>query len=428
MTTTTMTPVSESELGRHLLTIRGFHFVLGALGDPYARLLHGDGDGTDAIGDEIRQRGPLYRSELGPWVTADAEVAAALLREPRLDTGHPGAGQDHVRENLWETWRTCHVTPLSGTPLTLPLAEYARLARLNDPVLGPRVAGSWRADVRRALSTVLDPLGPRFDLVTDLAGPAVAAALAAVLGFPDPAAAELATLLPRLGVAPDSVLCPPRLPVAGELAEAAARARELARDLVEERAAGPRDDAVSALLATGHDRADVTQVCLLHLVAGAGIATATLSGAVVALLGHPDRWAALRQDPGLAADAVEETLRWAPPVRIVSRIAQEPIAIAGQEIDADDHVVILVGAANRDPSAGPDPDRFDPARKNALNLSLTGGGYEELVAPLARLIATEAVRGVATRLPGLRTDGALLRRMRSPVVQAVLKLPMSTGG
>ncbi|MDA0632777.1 P450-derived glycosyltransferase activator [Nonomuraea sp. MCN248] len=414
------TTVTESELGRHLLTVRGFHFVLGALGDPFARLLNGEGDDAAALGAEIRRRGPLHRSELGAWVTADAGVAAALLAEPGLDTRHPDAGQDHVRENLWETWRTCHVTPAGGAPLTLPLAEYARLARLCDPVLGPRTAGAWRADVRGAVLPVLDRLGPRFDLVTDLVRPAVAAAVAKVLGVPV-TAADLATP----GVALDAVLCPPRLPVALELEEAIGRVRELARAQVAERAVEPRDDAVSALLATGYDRADVVEVCLLHLVAGAEIATGALTGAVEALLGRPGQWAALRRDPDLAARAVEETLRWAPPVRLVSRIAQRPLTVAGQEIEADDHVVILVDAANRDPSSG--AGDFDLAGEPGPSLSLTGGGYESLVAPPARVIATEVLRAVAERLPGIEIDGPPLRRMRSPVARAVLKLPMAKG-
>ncbi|MEV0200052.1 cytochrome P450 [Nonomuraea sp. NPDC050691] len=435
--------VTPSELGRHLLTIRGFHFVLGALGDPYARLLRGEGDDTAALGDEIRRAGPLNRSHLGTWVTASAEAAAALLRDPRLDTRHPGGDRGHLGENLWETWRTCHVTPMDDALLTLPLADYRRLDRVNRPVLGPVTAGAWRADVRRAAGRVADGLGETFDLTADLVRPAVAASLSRVLGLSGPAGSgssegdpreggagvlgpaerEVAELLPRLGVALDAVLCPPRLPVARDLEEAVTRARALVHDLVTASAAEPGDDAVSAMLATGLGEADVAAACLLHLVAGAEIATATAADAIVALLDHPGQWAAVCRSPELAAGAVEETLRWSPPVRLVSRIAQEPLSAHGQEIDADAHVVIVVDAANRDLAGVADPDRFDLAHAGAPNLSLTGGGPEELVGPLARVVATEIVRAAA-RWPGLRADGAAVRRMRSPVVRAVVRLPL----
>ncbi|NUW34472.1 cytochrome P450 [Nonomuraea sp. SMC257] len=473
---TVPTAVTPSELGRHLLTIRGFHFVLGALGDPYARLLRGEGDDTAALGDEIRRAGPLFRSHLGTCVTASGEAAAALLRDPRLDTGHPGGDRAHLGENLWETWRTCHVTPMDDALLTLPLADYRRLDRVNRPVLGPVTAGAWRADVRHAAGRVADRAGEAFDLAADLVRPAVAASLSRVLGLsgpggpdaggsgprgsgplngaasglrreglrregtrageggslaeepgagdPGPAERELAELLPRLGVALDAVLCPPRLPVARDLEEAVARARVLVHDLVTARAAEPGDDAVSAMLATGLGEADVAAACLLHLVAGAEIAAATAADAIVALLDHPGQWAAVCRSPELAADAVEETLRWSPPVRLVSRTAQEPLAAHGQEIDADAHVVIVVDAANRDLAGVADPDRFDLAHAGAPSLSLTGGGPEELVAPLARVVATEIVRAAASRWPGLRADGAVVRRMRSPVVRAVVRLPL----
>lgn len=422
--------VTPSELGRHLLTIRGFHFVLGSLGDPYARLLRGEGDDAAALGDEIRGKGPLYRSDLGTWVVAGGEAAAELLRDPRLDVRHPGGDREHLGENLWETWRTCHVTPMDGALLTLPLADYRRLDRVNRPVLGPVVAGAWREDVRRAADRIAGGLGEAFDLAGDLVGPAVAESLTRVLGLSPQAGVvgaagrEVADLLPRLGVALDAVLCPPRLPVAHDLEQAVARARELVRDLVAERAAEPGDDAVSAMLATGLGPADVAAVCLLHLVAGAEIAAAVAADTFVALLDHPGQWAAVCRSPELAADAVEETVRWSPPVRLVSRIAQEPIALHGQEIDADGHVVIVVDAANRDLAGLPDPDRYDLAHAGAPRLSLTGGGYEELVAPLARVVATEIVRVAATRWPGLRADGAVVRRMRSPVVRAVVRLPL----
>ncbi|NUW39641.1 cytochrome P450 family protein [Nonomuraea rhodomycinica] len=487
------TSVTPSELGRHLLTIRGFHFVLGALGDPYARLLRGEGDDSAALGDEIRRAGPLFRSHLGTCVTASGEAAAALLRDPRLDTRHPGGDRAHLGENLWETWRTCHVTPMDDALLTLPLADYRRLDRVNRPVLGPVTAGAWRDDVRRAAGRVADRAGETFDLVADLVRPAVAASLSRVLGLsgpagphagprvsgpfdfdagsganglrrqgprtetsdlrtegprtqasdlrreegegvllgegpgagdPGPAERELAELLPRLGVALDAVLCPPRLPVVRDLEEAVARARVLVHDLVTARAAEPGDDAVSAMLATGLGEADVAAVCLLHLVAGAEIAAATAADAIVALLDHPGQWAAVCRSPELAADAVEETLRWSPPVRLVSRTAQEPLAMHGQDIDADAHVVIVVDAANRDLAGVADPDRFDLAHAGAPSLSLTGGGPEELVAPLARVVATEIVRAAADRWPGLRADGAVVRRMRSPVVRAVVRLPL----
>lgn len=425
---------TDSELGRHLLTVRGFQFVMGALGDPYALLLRGETVDPAPMGRQIRKRGPLYRSNMATWVTADAAPAVQLLQDPRLGTRHPGSAgaQDHVFQNVWEAWQLCHVTPLDGAFLTQPGDDYQRLARMVAPVLDADVVGAGRVDIERVVDQVLDRLDGEFDLVEDLARPIVIGSLAQVLGLPDATRAELEELAPRLGIALDAILCPPQLRVARALMDAVVRLRKLLSPVVAARRAEPRDDAVSALFATVRERGlvpdDVLAICVLTAVAGAEIATAVISNAVMALLEYQDQWKVLRDDPGRASDAIEETLRWAPPVRMQSRIAQQDFELAGQEIEADSHVVVLVDAANRDPAANPDPDRFDldrPRRTDYRNLSLTGGTYESVVAPLARLQATVTLRAIATRLPQLSVNGPVLRRIRSPVVRAVLKFPLA---
>ncbi|MGH3982313.1 MAG: hypothetical protein ACRDST_06410, partial [Pseudonocardiaceae bacterium] len=93
---------TDSELGRHLLTVRGFQFVMGALGDPYALLLRGETVDPEPMGRQVRERGPLYRSNMATWVTADAARAAQLLQDPRLGTRHPDSAgaQDHVFQQV----------------------------------------------------------------------------------------------------------------------------------------------------------------------------------------------------------------------------------------------------------------------------------------------------------------------------------------
>jgi P450-derived glycosyltransferase activator len=425
---------TDSELGRHLLTVRGFQFVMGALGDPYALLLMGETADPELMGRQVREGGPLYRSNMATWVTASAAPAAQLLQDSRLGTRHPGsaADQDHVFQNVWEAWQLCHVTPLDGAFLTQPGDDYQRLARMAAPVLGADVVGAWQVDIERVVDQVLDRLDGEFDLVADLARPIVINSLAQVLGLPDAARTELAELVPQLGIALDAILCPPQLRVARRLMDAVTRLRKLLGTVVTARLAEPRDDAVSALFATVGERDlaqdDVLAICVLAAVAGAEIATAVISNAVMALLEYQDQWKVLGEDPDRASDAIEETLRWAPPVRMQSRIAQQDFELAGQEIEEDSHVVVLVDAANRDPAATTDPDRFDldrPHRTDYLNLALAGRTYESVVAPLARLQATVTLRGIARRMPALRVNGPVLRRIRSPVVRAVLRFPLT---
>ncbi|MEU7467764.1 P450-derived glycosyltransferase activator [Streptomyces sp. NPDC044984] len=425
--------LTDSELGRHLLTVRGFHFVFGALGDPWARRLRGEADHL-SLGELVRDRGPLHRSALGAWVTADGRLAARLLDDPLLGPRHPASEgpQEHVRENVWETWRTCHVTPLGEDLLTPAATDHDRLAALLGPVLGPRTCTAWQVDAERAAHRVLDGLPPHFDLVSDLARPAVAGSLAAVLGLPDAARAELPDLLAACGPVLDSVLCPPRLPVARAMRQALRRVRELMAAAVADRLAAPADGALSALLAVdpdgGRDPEDAVTAALLSAVVGAETAITTVANAVMSLLEHGEQWSLLRADHDRAADAVEETLRWAPPVTLRSLITQGELEIGGETLEADQHVVVLVDAAQRDPELYEEPDRFlldRPRTPGFTHMALAGRDHLGLVAPLVRVQCTAVLRAVAERLPGLRAEGEPLRRGRSPVVRAPLSLRLA---
>ncbi|MEV4738894.1 P450-derived glycosyltransferase activator [Streptomyces sp. NPDC049555] len=424
--------VTDSVLGRHLLTVRGFHFVFGALGDPYARRLSSE---PEAPGAPLHEQGPLLRSSLGAWVTGDADTAAALLSDARLGVRHPGSAgeQSHVHDNVWETWRTCHATPLPEDPFALPAAGHARLAGLVRPVLGPVSCPAWTVDAERAVHRVLDGLGPAsaasgsFDLVADVVRPAVTGSLAAVLGLPGPVRQELDGLLAHAGRALDATLCPQRLPDTRAMNAALARVRHLLDGVL---AAGPSADATGALLAVAGDdeqaRAALPGACTLLTVAAGELAAVTVTNALLALLDHPDQWALLRADPERAPDAVEETLRWAPPVRMHSLITQEPLTVAGQDLPADHHVVVVVDAAHRDPRLHEDPERFDitrPRRSGFRLLPTAGAGYDEVVAPLVRLQSAVVLRAVADRLPRLRLAGEVLRRARSPITRAPLSVP-----
>jgi glycosyltransferase auxiliary protein len=172
---------------------------------------------------------------------------------------------------------------------------------------------------------------------------------------------------------------------------------------------------------------DALAAAMLLVVAGIEVAANLTCNAVAVLLDHTDQWQVLSADTDLAAGAVEETLRFDPPVRLENRITTEDIELAGQQIPADTQLVVVVGAANRDPAVFPDPDRFDITRKSEVEqLALSGGLYGGFVAPLARLQAEVAVGALAARFPALRLREGVLRRMRSPVVRGVLRFPVST--
>jgi cytochrome P450 len=166
--------------------------------------------------------------------------------------------------------------------------------------------------------------------------------------------------------------------------------------------------------------------CNLLLVAGFETTVNLLGNAVTALLDHPDQWAAVRDDPGLAAAAVEETLRYDPPVQYTYRVAHVPVELAGERFAPGDWVMLLIGGAARDPAAYPDPDRFDLYRRpDAGHLAFSAGAHYCLGAPLARLEAEVGLRRLVEQMPRLRRAGRARMRPAS-TIRGYAALPVRT--
>jgi len=313
--------------------------------------------------------------------------------------------------------------------MNLGRADYERLTGLAEPFLGKGKVDRYRPEVERIAGEALDGRHGEFDLMADFARKAAVRTVGSLVGLPVHQQADFAALCSGLGVALDAGLCPPQLNTARLLVASVDKLKDMFTELIEARRAESRNDLISDLLrAAGQDAPateDTLAIAMLMSVVGIEVAANLVCNAMALLFEHPGQWSSLCDDPSLAAGAIEETLRYAPPIRLENRIAREDFELEGEEIKADGQVVVLVEAANRDPEAYPDPDSFDIARKPAVeSLSLSGGMYTGFLAPLVRLQATEALRTLASRLPDLRQKESVLRRMRSPVARGVLRFPV----
>jgi cytochrome P450 len=149
------------------------------------------------------------------------------------------------------------------------------------------------------------------------------------------------------------------------------------------------------------------------LLLGAGFETTVnlLGNGVVLLDAHREQWNALRAAPSGWDGAVEEILRHDSPVQITGRTAKPGATIAGREVRPGTRVTVLLGAANRDPEAFPDPARFDVGRANAReHLAFSAGIHYCVGAGLARLEGVVGLRTLSERLPDLRVSGRPERR------------------
>ncbi len=181
------------------------------------------------------------------------------------------------------------------------------------------------------------------------------------------------------------------------------------KEVLAERRRDPQDDLISTLAESEIDGARLTDdeiFAFLLLILPAGVETTYRASGnlLVALLTQPELLEALRADRSMLRGAIEEALRWEPPITTVVRVAVRDCELGGVAIRAGTNVSVSVAAANRDPTRYPDPDRFDPTRKNIAHLTFGGGPHLCLGMHLARMEAAVAISALLDRLPDLRLD------------------------
>ncbi len=186
--------------------------------------------------------------------------------------------------------------------------------------------------------------------------------------------------------------------------------REYFVKLVDERRKNPREDLVSALIAAEEkgDRLTLDEMLAnIVLLLGAGHeTTANLIGnGMLALMRNRGEFDKLRRDPLLIKSAVEECLRYDSPVQATARRTLEDVQLGGVTIPRDTHVIVLIGACNRDPAQFAEPDRFDIARRDNEHLAFGGGIHFCLGANLARVEGEIAIGSLTARFPTMEITG-----------------------
>jgi P450-derived glycosyltransferase activator len=276
---------------------------------------------------------------------------------------------------------------------------------------------------------VLDGVADQFDVVTDVAQQIPVEVLADLFTLSESQRVRLTGNCADVAVALDSLLCPQRLTSTRRMLDAIDDLRALFGELTEGPAAGSGDSVLDTVRAHGGDPSpdDVRALGVLLAVVGVPMAANLVANAVAALLPHPKLWSAIAGDSDRAALAVDETLRYEAPVQLQAMVAHTDLELARQQIEAGHQIVVLIGAANRDPGAFTAPERFDLGRVTGPEpRPLLPGPPHEVVLPFALSQARILLRVLVTQFPRLRQSGPLLRRYRAPVTRSLLQFPVSS--
>jgi cytochrome P450 len=163
----------------------------------------------------------------------------------------------------------------------------------------------------------------------------------------------------------------------------------------------------------------------LLLVGGHETTVNLIANGVLAMLRNPDQLGLLASDEGIAVMAVEEILRYDPPVHYTGRIAATDVELRGKTIRRGEPVRLILAAANRDPEAFADPDRLDLRRDPNPHLAFGWGTHFCLGAPLARLEGRIAIPALLRRFPDIQLTDAPLRYRSGAVLRGLEALPLS---
>src|SRR5215472_3217536 len=258
--------------------------------------------------------------------------------------------------------------------LNLDDPDHKRLRGLVSQGFNQRSIDAWRPRIRAVAEGLLDTLGDRgsFDLVAEFAAPLPIVVIAEMLGVD---AADMAQFK-RWSDARAHMFNPARTPEqTAELNAAGQELNDYFVRAIDARRGLRSDDLISLLVAAEEagDRLSAREIvitCNLLLIAGNLTTTDLIGNGVLALLRHPDQLANLCAHPELVPHAIEEMLRYDPPVVQVARFALGPLEIGGREVQAGQTMTCSLLAAGHDPALHSNPHRFDIERADTTHLAL----------------------------------------------------------
>lgn len=322
-----------------------------------------------------------------------------------------------------------------GSFIVMDDPRHARQRGIVSRAFTPRRLEQVMASVEAVCAEVIDGFceAGEADLVQSLSVPFPLLVICDMMGIPR---SEYQTVLDATNTilgAGDPETTGGRRDVLAALLDAGIQLTELMNELAVKRRAEPGDDLTSALV-----HADVGEEVLaphelsaffiLLAVAGNDTTRTAISLGMHLLGENPGQRAAWQSAPEqLTASAVEEIIRVASPVTFMRRTAARPVVIAGHQFSEGDRVALFYGAANRDPSVFPDPDRFDIGRQPNPHVGFGGPGpHYCLGAHLARRELSVAFRQLFERLPDIEVadDPIFLEAAGIPLVGGVKHLPV----
>ncbi len=386
--------------------------------------------GTDAYYENpypgyrrLLERDPVHRALLlGGWVLTRHRDVLAMLRndgfsaDQRLSKRYPRRRKSYIAAG-GPPERLDNPTMLSADP-----PDHTRLRGLVSKAFTPRMVGAMQERMESLAAELLAPVsrGTEFCVVRSIAYPLPVLVIAEILGIPKQDRE-------RFKHWSDEVVKGLGIISSAELRRSILASNELGEyltQIAERRRGDPRDDLISGLLAAEEqgDRLSMQELlgtCSLLLIAGNETTTNLIGNGVLGLLSNPAQLERLREEPELIDSAVEELLRFDPPVQFTARTVRDDCEWLGIAMKRGTTVVAGLAAANRDPEVFENPDQLDIGRTDNRHVSLGSGIHFCLGASLARLEARTAISALVSLYPDMRLASTPPKRGRNVVLRGL---------
>ncbi|YCK35351.1 cytochrome P450 [Actinomadura sp. ATCC 39365] len=345
---------------------------------------------------EAREHGPISHFPFPDghqgWLVTGYDLVRSILADPRFSSR-----KELMAHHPTIDYGDIEVPP--APPGEFLLMDEPQHSRYRKPLVGKFTVRRMRLLTERVEQITAEHLdamekaGPTADLVTAFAKPIPAIVICELLGVPYEDRGRFQENIDKFlgGEAGDEELIAAYLATQQYLAE-----------LVAAKRAAPTDDVLSDLLDSDLTDEELQGMALILLSAGFDTTANMLALGTFALLQNPDQLAALRADPTLADQAVEELLRYLSVAKQFYRVALEDVEVAGQTVKAGTMVILSLNTANRDPERFPDPHTLDLRRQDGGHLAFSHGIHQCLGQQLARVEMRVAFPALLARFPTLR--------------------------
>lgn len=354
---------------------------------------------------KMRESSPIHYSIAlkAYWVT-QFDLVQEILKDKRFgaDVRKYPERADPISKRMNESQLESFNNP---SMLDLDPPDHSRLRRLVSQGFMSKFIQALEPSIRRIVRDCLDKTGneSHFDLVQSLAAPLPAVVIAEMLGLPDSDHGRFQIWSEQL-VGGSGTNDTDKIEDSQQASQAL---RDYFRDVIKIKRQNMDDGMISRLIRAEEEGDKLTEIelyntCLLLLVAGHETTTRLISNGVYLLLESPQQLAQLRADPTLIPQAIEEMLRYEPPVQATRRFATEDVDFHGTTFKKGQLIFLSIAGSNRDPRANENPDTFDINREKPKQISFGYGIHLCIGAALARLETQVALEELLDRYPDMQ--------------------------